>query len=290
MSIDLHIHSTASDGTLTPVQIVTRACQLGLAAIAITDHDTVAGLDQVRQAIPSQIHFLTGVELSTAPPSSFPCQGSLHLLGYGFRPEDPDLARELHKLQAARRDRNPQIIARLQALGINITVEELAAPDGDRQTGRPHIARLLVKKGYAASFDEAFDRFVGNGRPAYVDKYRIAITQAIPLIRRAGGIPVLAHPALIVRHRAWRLADLIRKLKDSGLEGLETYYPEHSEAQTRQLLRLARQHDLLVTGGTDFHGAIKPGIEMGSAGGGFRVPFHLYEHMAARLLARGVNP
>ena len=287
MSIDLHIHSTASDGTLTPAQIVARARQLDLAAIAITDHDTVAGVHQVRHALSSRLHFLTGVELSTAPPAGFPCQGSLHLLGYGFRTDDPHLVRELRKLQAARRDRNPQIIARLQALGIDITVEELNTPDGDRQTGRPHIARRLVEKGYAASFDDAFDRYIGNGRPAYVDKYRIPIAQAIPLIRRAGGIAVLAHPALIVPRRPWRLEDLIVELKAYGLEGVETYYPEHSEDQTRRLSRLVRRHDLLPTGGTDFHGAIKPGIEMGSAGGGFRVPFHIYEQLAARLQARG---
>jgi len=286
VSIDLHIHSTASDGTLTPAQIVARACQLELAAIAITDHDTVAGVHQVRHAIPARIHFLTGVELSTAPPSGFPCLGSLHLLGYGFRTDDPDLARELHRLQAARRDRNPYIIERLQALGIDISVEELNTPNGDRQTGRPHIARLLVEKGYAASFDEAFERFIGNGRPAYVDKYRIPIAQAIPLIRRAGGIPVLAHPGLIVPRRPWRLEDLIVELKAYGLEGLETYYPEHTNDQTRQLLQLVRRHDLLPTGGTDFHGAIKPGIAMGSAGGGFGVPFHIYEQLAARLRAR----
>ncbi len=284
MSIDLHIHSTASDGTLTPREIVAHARKLGLAAIAITDHDTVDGVHQIlRNGIPSDIQFLSGVELSTSPPPGFSCRGSLHLLGYGFRPDDPELARELQKLQDARRNRNPEIIAKLQALGIAITVDELDTPDGQRQTGRPHIAMLLVEKGIVTSFDEAFDRFLGNDGPAYVDKYRIDCRRAIHIIRQAGGIPVLAHPALIHPTRNWSLDSLIATLKSRGLQGLEVYYPEHSEAETRRFQALARHHDLLMTGGTDFHGALKPNVELGRAQGGFSVPFDLYAQLAARL-------
>ncbi len=284
VSIDLHIHSTASDGTLTPEEIVARACRLGLAAIAITDHDTVDGVQQLLQnGIPRELPFLTGVELSTAAPPGFPCRGSLHLLGYGFRPDDPPLSRQLHKLQEARRNRNPFIIAKLQDLGIDITMEELATGDSLQQTGRPHIARLLWEKGIVATFDEAFERFIGNDAPAYVDKYRIEIRDAIQLIRQAGGIPVLAHPALIHPIGNWQLADLLAELQSFGLLGLEAYYPEHSKAQTQQFLALAEHHRLLVTGGTDFHGAIKPDIEMGSADGGFQVPFNVYEQLVARL-------
>jgi predicted metal-dependent phosphoesterase TrpH len=286
VSIDLHIHSTASDGTLTPAQIVTRASRLGLAAIALTDHDTVAGVSQILQRIPANIRFLSGVELSTAPPREFPCQGSLHLLGYGFRHDDPGLHRELRKLQSARRDRNPQIIARLQSLGIEISVDELETAGDARQTGRPHIARLLMEKGLVASFDEAFDRYIGNGRPAYMDKYRIDIDRAIALIRSAGGVAVLAHPALIAPRHPWQLEDLITALKARGLEGVEAYYPEHSEAQTRRLLDLARRHDMLATGGTDFHGTIKPGVELGCADGRFEVPYQVYQELAARLETR----
>ncbi|MBC2737102.1 MAG: PHP domain-containing protein [Desulfobacteraceae bacterium] len=282
--MDLHIHSTASDGTLTPAEIVAHACSLGLAAIAITDHDTVDGVHQIlKNGSPQDIHFLSGVELSTAPPPEFPCQGSLHLLGYGFRYDDSDLAGQLHTLQDARRNRNPKIIAKLQALGIDITVEELEAPGAKRQTGRPHIAKLLVEKGVAASFDEAFDRFLGNGKPAYVDKYRVECHHAIRLIRQAGGIAVLAHPALIHPTRPWALEDLLSVLQTAGLQGLEVYYPEHSEAQTRHFLALARRHGMIATGGTDFHGAIKPGIEMGCADGTFMVPFNVYEALLRQL-------
>jgi len=283
VSIDLHIHSTASDGTLTPEEIVARARRLGLAAIAITDHDTVDGVHQILQDdLPKEIAFLSGVELSTAAPPGCPCRGSLHLLGYGFRPDDPTLGRELYKLQDARRNRNPQIVAKLQALGIDIAMEELAS-DTPQQTGRPHIARLLLEKGVVRSFDEAFERFIGSDGPAYVDKYRIECRNAIGLIRRAGGIPVLAHPALISPVGKWPLEDLLAELQSFGLQGLEAYYPEHSQAQTRRFRTLAERHGLLVTGGTDFHGAIKPDIEMGCGGGGFQVPYEVYQQLIARL-------
>jgi predicted metal-dependent phosphoesterase TrpH len=284
VSIDLHIHSTASDGTLTPQEIIARACELGLTAIAITDHDTVDGVHQILQnGPPRDIHFLTGVELSAAAPPGFPCRGSLHLLGYGFRPDDQDLTCQLLKLQEARRNRNPQIIAKLQALGIDISMDELASPDTQRQTGRPHIAKLLEEKGVVSTFDEAFDRFLGHDGPAYVEKYRIESRHAVQLIRQAGGIPVLAHPSLIHPIRPWTLESLLAELKSYGLQGLEVYYPEHSEAQTQQFLALARHYDLVVTGGTDFHGAIKPDVEMGYADGRFKVPFHVYEQLVARL-------
>jgi hypothetical protein len=203
-------------------------------------------------------------------------------LGYGFRPDDQALDRQLHKLQDARRNRNPRIIAKLQALGIDIAMEELAT-DTPQQAGRPHIARLLMEKGIVASFDEAFERFIGNQAPAYVDKYRIPIHDAIRLIRQAGGIPVLAHPALIQPIGHWHLENLLAALQALGLLGLEAYYPEHSEAQTRQFLAVAAQYRMLVTGGTDFHGAIKPNVEMGCADGTFHVPFEVYKQLVARL-------
>ncbi len=282
--IDLHIHSTASDGTLTPSEIIAHACKRGLAAIAITDHDTVDGVHEIlTNGFPHDLNFLTGVELSTAPPSGYPCQGSLHLLGYGFQCDDQNLALHLKKLQDARRNRNPQIITKLQDLGIDISVDELDIPEGKRQTGRPHIASLLIEKGVVSTFDEAFDRFLGNDKPAYVDKYRIACTDAIRLIRNAGGIPVLAHPSLIHPTSRWSLEDLLVELKNQGLMGIEVFYPEHSEEQTREYLQLARKHDLAITGGTDFHGAIKPGVEMGTANGDFEVPFHIYEDLMALL-------
>ncbi len=282
VNIDLHIHSTASDGTLTPAEIIARAHRLGLAAIAITDHDTVAGVTQAMAAgIPSGLHYLSGVEISTAAPRRYPCRGSLHLLGYGFNPNDEPLRQALTRLQNARKDRNPRIIAKLNRLGIPLSLNQLEEGAGDAQIGRPHIANWLVAHGVVQSFDEAFARYLGVGQPAYADKYRIDCEAAIALIRNAGGIPVLAHPALIAPQGSWPLETLIHELQSCGLMGIEAYYPEHTPEQTRTYLEWAARYDLAATGGTDFHGAIKAGIEMGCGGGDFQVPYRCYAQLAA---------
>ena len=284
VNIDLHIHSTASDGSLTPTEIIARARRCGLAAIAITDHDTLAGVRAVMATgIPSELPFLSGVEISTASPEGFPCRGSLHLLGYGVDPDDADLQQALERLQNARKDRNPRIIAKLNRLGIGISMADLEAQTTDGQIGRPHIAAWLLRNGVVATIDEAFERYLGSGRPAYADKYLIACEAAIQRVRGAGGAPVLAHPALIAPEGDWRLQDLIRHLKTWGLMGIEAYYPEHSPDQTRTYLSWADQLDLVATGGTDFHGDITPGIEMGVGDGSFRVPYDCFIDLMSRL-------
>ncbi|MDJ0810920.1 MAG: PHP domain-containing protein [Desulfobacterales bacterium] len=291
VNIDLHIHSTASDGSLTPAEIIARARHCGLAAIAITDHDTLAGVTEaVNSGIPSDLKFLTGVEISTAPPQRFPSQGSLHLLGYGINPDDDHLQKALARLQNARQDRNPRIIAKLNRLGIGISMTDLEMQMKDAQIGRPHIAAWLVENGIVADFDEAFERYLGAGRPAYADKYRIDCEAAIKLIRRAGGAPVLAHPSLIAPEGDWRLEDLVARLKTCGLMGIEAYYPEHTHAQTQAYLDWAQRFDLAATGGTDFHGAIKPDVEMGVAGGDFHVPYHCYTDLMARIAPQDILP
>ncbi len=288
--IDLHIHSTASDGSLTPAEILACARQRGLAAIAITDHDTLTGAAEViSQDLPADLQFLSGVEISTAAPAAFPCHGSLHLLGYGIDHDNEPLGRALKRLQNARQDRNPRIIAKLNQLGIDIALANLESEHGDAQIGRPHIARWLVNHGIVPHFDEAFDRYLGAGRPAYADKYRIGCEEAIQLIRNAGGAPVLAHPGLIAPRQPWRLEDLLQTLEASGLMGIEAYYPEHTALQTRRYLTLAARYDLVVTGGTDFHGAIKPEVEMGIAGGDFKVPYRCYTALKNRI-ALSSNP
>ncbi len=284
VNIDLHIHSTASDGSLTPTAIIARARRCGLAAIAITDHDTLAGVQTVvANGLPSDLHFISGVEISTASPDGFPCGGSLHLLGYGVDPDDADLQDALTRLQNARLDRNPRIIAKLNRLGIAISMAELEAQSTDSQIGRPHIAAWLLRNGVVATIDEAFERYLGNGRPAYADKYRIGCQTAIQLIRGAGGAPVLAHPALIAPKGEWRLQELVKRLKACGLMGIEAYYPEHSPEQTRTYLDWAERLDLAATGGTDFHGAITPDIELGIGDGSFHVPYDCFTELTSRL-------
>jgi predicted metal-dependent phosphoesterase TrpH len=280
--IDLHIHTDASDGSYTPAEVLDRALQLHLGAIAITDHDTVAGVEAaLASGIPTAIGFLTGVEISAAPPPSYPRSGSFHILGYDFRPQDPNLRRELQTLQEARRDRNPRIIERLNRIGVPIRLEDVASLAGSGQIGRPHIADCLVRTGAATSIDDAFDRLLGTGRPAYVDKYRIDCSRAVDLIRNAGGIAVLAHPGLLVLDEDSQLDRIVVELCALGLKGLEVFYPGHSASLTRQLLALAKRHGLLVTGGTDFHGTIQPDIEMGVGSGDLHVPYELYEKLKA---------
>ena len=278
--IDLHIHTTASDGTLTPAEVLSHADQLKLKAIAITDHDTVAGsIEALRCGIPPSLGFLTGVEISAAPPPFYSGSGSFHLLGYSIRLDDPKLNQTLAKLRQARKDRNPAIISRLNNLGIPLTVDEVCKEAGAGQLGRPHIAQAIVNKGVVATIDEAFEKFLGAGRPAYVDKFRIECSQAIEIILGAGGIPVLAHPGLLNCKNEDQFDHLIAGLKEMGIQGIEVYYSEHTPDQTRFFAELAQRHDLLMTGGTDFHGTIQPEIKMGSGRGNLCVPYELYEKL-----------
>jgi predicted metal-dependent phosphoesterase TrpH len=280
LRIDLHIHSTASDGSLSPADIIDHAQKLNLAAIAITDHDSIDGSKAALQiGIPPSLNFLTGVEISAAHPSFFPGSGSFHILGYNIRLDNRDLNRALSKLRDARKNRNPEIVNRLKKLGFQISLEEVNQKVGKGQLGRPHIAYVMLKKDFVASIDEAFDKYLGTNRPAYVDKDRIECEQAIKIIRAAGGIPVLAHPALLNIEDNQKLDALLQNLMKNGLAGIEVYYPGHSPQQIRQYTELAGKYDLLMTGGTDFHGTIMPEIKMGSGSGDLFVPFNLYKEL-----------
>jgi predicted metal-dependent phosphoesterase TrpH len=283
LSIDLHIHSTASDGTLSPADIIAMAVRLRLAAIAITDHDSIAGSrEALLSGVPSELGFLTGVEMSAEPPPSYPGPGSIHILGYALRLDDPELNRTLERLQTARKNRNPEILQHLNQLGIPIRIEEVEREAAGGQAGRPHIATLLIKKGVVKNIDEAFDRYLGNGKPAYVDKFRIECHQAIELITAAGGIAVLAHPGLLELDDDELLDDMLQEMTAMGLKGLEVIFPEHSPEQTRRYAELARRHRLLMTGGTDFHGDIHPEVRMGVGKGDLHVPYSLYEKLIER--------
>ena len=282
--IDLHIHSTASDGTLTPSEILVLAQNLNLGAIAITDHDTLDGSkDALSFGIPPSVKFLTGVEISSEPPPPFSCAGSFHMLGYAADVDHPNLNHTLSMLRDSRKRRNPQILKLLSRLGIEIALDEVRNLAGNSQLGRPHIAQLMVEKGYVPSIDAAFDEYLGNGKPAYVDRFRFKCEETIKAILNAGGIPVLAHPLLLGIKENDILEDLIAVLTEMGLKGIEAYYPEHTKNLVAYYSRLANRYNLLITGGTDFHGDIKPEIKMGIGKGDFFVPYELYEKLIASL-------
>lgn len=298
-NIDLHIHSTASDGSLAPGDILALATEIGLAAIALTDHDAIDGAREIAALVgmvndfrllssPNDINkdvpfFISGVEISAAPPPGIAVSGSFHILGYGFDLNHPALDAMLIQQQAARKNRNPLIISRLNDMGIDISLDEVESASGGPRIGRPHIAAVMVEKGYARGIDDAFDNYIGKGKPAYVDKPRIRVEAAIDVIRSAGGIAALAHPGLLTLSPPGRMSDLIAALKEMGLCGLETYYPGHSAEQFAVFSEIANSHGLLVTGGTDFHGAINPDIQLGTGRGDLRVPFSVFENLAQHL-------
>ncbi|MBI2914931.1 MAG: PHP domain-containing protein [Firmicutes bacterium] len=258
--MDLHVHSTESDGTLTPSQIVQAAEDLGLAAVSVTDHDSTAG---VREALSASAEFgievLTGVEVSTEVG-----QTEVHILGYLIDPEHCRLTTSLTELRDARRERVARMVdlLRRQGYGIDLLrVQELA---GTGAIGRPHVARALVEKGYVRSQEEAFDRLIGRGRAAYVDRFRLRPREAVLLIGEAGGVPVLAHPGLM------KDDSMIPDLVEQGVLGIEAYHPEHSAGECCRYDQVARERGLLVTGGSDCHG---PGGSKGMLMGQVVVPY-----------------
>ena len=293
-TIDLHIHSTASDGSLHPEQIIEYALEKGLSAIAITDHDTLAGVRRaLKSGIPDTIEFVTGSEISAGFPAGSGSGGSLHILGYGIAPDYPDLDREMEKQHAARSGRNPRIIEKLNAMGIPASLEAISSATGKNETeiARPHIAGYLVKSGYAETIDDAFDRILGKGKPAYVDKYRVPADRAIGLILSAGGIAVLAHPRLLLDSETGRVPDeklesLVDVLVSMGLEGIEVYYPGQTADQTAYFRQIAETRGLLTTGGTDFHGDINPDIEIGIGTGELAVPPSVFSRLKHALANR----
>jgi hypothetical protein len=288
--IDLHVHSTASDGSLTPNDILCLASRLQIRVISLTDHDTLDGYNQIDADLASDIQIVTGVEISVDIPSTFLISGGCHILGYGIRLDDPDLNHALSTLRKTRKDRNPKIIERLNQLGFPLGMTDVCQDIGDAQLGRPHIAQAMVEKGFVHSIDEAFDRYLGTGKPAYVNKYRLDVETSIRLIRHAGGAPVLAHPGLLKADSFEQIAALIHRFCQFGLAGLEVFYPEHTPEDMDRFTTLAHQTGLIMTGGTDFHGRLKPTIQLGLGEGDFFVPYTLYENLLSVIQKPHNNP
>ena len=257
--IDLHTHSNASDGSFPPREVVRLAKERRLRALALTDNDTIDGLPEAMAAGQELgIEVIPGVEISARHQS-----GSMHILGYFLDYESEVLAQRLAVLKQARKDRNPQIIAKLNDLGLAVTMEQVERISGGGQVGRPHIARALYEKGYVSSMQEAFDIYLGNNGKAYVSKFRFPPEEAMAMIRDARGIPVLAHPFTLGLNTSETLRPLLKELMALGLAGIECYYPEHSAGQEGLYLFLARELGLLITGGSDFHGDNKPEVVLG---------------------------
>ncbi|MDD9303573.1 MAG: ribonuclease III [Desulfobacter sp.] len=282
--IDLHIHSTASDGSLTPLQILDLARETGVRAIALTDHDSIAGVKEIAHLVPSYpLEFITGVEISCTPPLEFKFLGSVHMLGYGFSVYDRRLNQVLNQAVKSREQRNPKIIEKLNEIGFDITLAEVEKRFGARQTGRPHIAELLVEKGYVNSFKQAFDLYMGKDKPAYVDKFKISCKEAIGLILDAGGIPVLAHPGLLEFQVSRGLEPFVDMLAAQGLQGIEVFYTDHDAQQIERFAAMARKKNLVATGGSDFHGSFNKGVDLGRGKGDLRVRPSVFKAVTERL-------
>lgn len=272
--IDLHTHSTASDGSFRPAEVVRLAQAAGLTAMALTDHDTTEGLAEALAAgAELEVEVIPGVEISTRHAGN-----TMHILGYFLDFHSGRLEERLGVLQQARKDRNPKIVAKLNALGIPITMEQVARVSGGGQVGRPHVARVLMELGYVKSIQQAFEIYLKNGGKAYVQKFRFPLREALDMIRQARGVPVLAHPFTLELGAA-ALRDLVAELRANGLAGIEVFYSDHTPEQEALYLRLARELDLLVTGGSDFHGDNKPEVTLGNIRSKNRLTYDLVTAM-----------
>jgi predicted metal-dependent phosphoesterase TrpH len=280
-SIDLHCHSTASDGTLPPADVVQLAVRSGLSALALTDHDTIGGIAEAAdEAKKVGLDFLPGIEIS----AEFPHPGTMHILGYGVDPTSPSLKNLTDQLIAGRDNRNPQIVAKLNEMNVAVTMEEWEAEAKGKVLGRPQLAAILLRKGYVSSIKQAFDKYIGQGAPAYADKERLTPKQALQMIRESRGLPVLAHPIQLRTTNDGEFDRIVKDLVDLGLAGVEIIHSDHDAAWVEKCTSLADRYGLLKTGGSDFHGTNKKDIELGVARGR-RIPRELFDTLVERLAA-----
>ena len=272
--IDLHSHTYESDGTFSPAQLIEEAARTGVRILSITDHDTFGGYDQaVPLAAAAGIDLICGIELSTKLHGH-----SVHLLGYFFAGNGLGEFREwVREMQESRRERNVRLAARLQELGMDIRLEEAEAL-GRGMTGRPHFARIMVNKGYVRSLRQAFDEYLDESAKGYVFRAEPQFADSVARIRKSGGIASLAHPVRVNGD----VPKLMPELCDAGLNAIEAYHSDHDERDTELYLDLARQYGTLVTGGSDFHGDVKPGVKLGTGcDGNLKVPGDIVERLRA---------
>jgi hypothetical protein len=268
--IDLHSHTTASDGQYPPAELLSRAAAAGVTVLAVTDHDTVAGLAEAAEAARAHgLELVPGIEVS-----AFVHGREVHILGHFLRPDDADIARFSERLRQERETRMEAMLERMRQLGYPVRMEHVLEVAGKAQLGRPHLARVLVERGWAVDVKTAFDRFLGTRGAAWVDRYKLEGAEAIRLIRKAGGTATLAHPGSSRMER-----QEIRALAKAGLAGLEVLHSDQNPSVRQKYLRLAKELDLVPTFGSDFHGeAVAPGHKLGNAA----MPPELFAKLKAR--------
>ncbi len=267
--VDLHVHSNVSDGRLSPAEIIKKAAGLGLRVISLTDHDAVDGTAPALVAAKAfpDILMIPGVEISTDLPD-----GEAHVLGYYIDHTQPKLLEALERFHNSRQTRAMGMLDKLAGLGIDIDWRRVQEIAGEGSIGRPHIARAMLEKEYIATFEEAFDKYLAHGGPAYVERDKMTPEEAVALIIRARGLPVLAHPFTVADPD-----EMVARLKPAGLVGVEAYYKDNTPEQTRATLELANRYGLIATGGSDYHGISDEEVEMG----GVKVPMEAVERLAA---------
>lgn len=269
-TIDLHTHSTFSDGTFTPLQLVKYAEEKGLKAFAITDHDTTEGIKEAK-SIETNVEVISGVEISTRYDKK-----EIHIVGLYVNENDADLNKQLKYYREKRVTRNFEILEKLNSLGVDITIDDVKESCTGDVISRAHIAKALVSKGFVGSYTEAFDRYLGDNKCAYVPRETLNYEESMELITKAGGVPVLAHP-LLYKMSDTNLENMMVKLRQKGLKAVEVYYSTHSNSDTQHIMAMANRVGLIYSGGSDFHGATKPKIDMGTGMGKLAVPYEILE-------------
>ena len=279
--IDLHCHSTYSDGTLSPKELVQLGKQQGLSALALTDHDTIHGLVPFfEQGVLQGLETITGVELGALWKHYH--QPEIHIVGLGFHINSPILEKELHFMREQRELRNEHMAQKLTSMGLSITLEELKNLSHTQVITRAHFAKLLLKKGYISTMAEAFSKYISPGLPAYVPRVLFSPKNCIDLIHKSGGVAILAHPNLYnLSFEA--LTILCRELVDLGIDGIEIQYSSYSSSDKKNIRKLANTFHLLFSGGSDFHGENKPHIQLGTGKGNLLIPYTFWEDMQPSL-------
>jgi len=259
MTADLHLHSTYSDGSYTPEELVKEAVEKNFKTIAIADHDTVEGVVKAKEAAENfDIEVIPAIEFST-----FREKAEIHILGYFIDYNDSNLLNESKKIFSARKERARKMVELLNKVGVKISFEQVKNIAGDDYLGRPHVAKVMMKEGYINEIGEAFtEDYIGNGGKAYVPKYKLSPEKAIEIINNAGGISVIAHPEFINHGEAMDFED-IKKLKEAGLQGIEVYQSKHDKKAVEKYKKIAKELDLLITGGSDFHGENSSDVNLG---------------------------